>query len=147
MKIGISGSVPAMISAEIQSCDADDHQHGRRDDHREKQLRKVEREVPVERVDAPRGQHGQLTGALSAEVRGPQRPETFEQRRPELRLGARAGVVGQQLPSPGDHGATHDHDEQGREREGEPGDSRVRAKRAGDYVGQQPRLGDDQHAR
>ncbi len=88
MNTGISGSVTAMITAEIQSRSATTATHRHRNDHGQQQLGEVEREVRIERVDAPGGQDSQLAGAPFTQVARPQGPDMREQGRAQLRLGA-----------------------------------------------------------
>ncbi len=119
-------------------------EHGEWDDHGQEQLGQVEREITVERVDSPGREDRELASALLAAALGPQRGDVLQQRRPQLALRAGRASISQHVTSPGDGGAG-EHDAQQRlQRETKGSDTPTPAERAGDHIGQQPGLGDDQ---
>ena len=62
----------------------DDHDHDDRHDHGEEELRQIQREVAVERVDPARGEHRELAGALLARVLEAERRDALQQGRAQL---------------------------------------------------------------
>ena len=102
MNSGISGIVNAMIAAEIQSPNSTATITTSGHDHREEQLRQIQREVAVERVDPARGEDRQLTRALLAGAIGAERRDACQQRGAQLRLRARRGAARSELGRPGE---------------------------------------------
>ena len=80
-----------MIAAEIQSFQSTATTTISGHDHRQEQLRQVEREVGVERVDPARGEDRELARALLARAVQAEPGDALQQRRAKLRLGAGGG--------------------------------------------------------
>ena len=118
--------------------------HGDRNDHRQKQLREIQLEVAVERVDAARREDRELAGAPLARADRAQSAHSREQCRAQLGLGTRRGPIGNELTHPGEGGACDDDKQQDLQREAECGDPLAAGERGPDDVRQQPRLRDDQ---
>ncbi len=84
MNRGISGTVKAMIAAEIQSPPQHRRDHGDGHDHGQQQLRQVQREVAVERVDAAGREDRELACALLAGAVQSERRDPLQQRGAQL---------------------------------------------------------------
>ena len=106
MNTGISGTVTAMITAEIQSAPSTTTMTVDRDDHRQEQLRQVAGEVAVEGVDPAGGQHDQPSRALpvdagGSEARRSARPERSAGRTSPMPRPGRPSAPGASPPPPG----------------------------------------------
>jgi hypothetical protein len=103
----------------------------------------VQREVGVQRIDAPRHQRRDLPGALCTDTGGSNRPEALHEGGSQLLLGESRGPAGGQFSSPGQRCAhTHDHEQR---REWYPQLTEVlTGEGTRDHMGEEPRLGDDQ---
>ncbi len=115
----------------------DPHEHGDRNDRGEHQLRKVTREVGVERVEPAPGQGHQFAVAAASEPLRPQIDDVPQQLAAQLRLGGRGRPQRQRLSAvPDDRPGNEDagqHDEADPER---PDTCRS----MGDHVSEQPGL-------
>ena len=102
-----------MMTAEIQSTSSHGDQDGDRDDHGQEQLREIAGEVPVQGVDAPDGQGGQITGAGHRPcLSGPRRATRSTSAARIMRLDPGRAAVGRHLGDPRHQGPQDDHAQQ-----------------------------------